>query len=272
MQVTAPAARRVVFITGAGRGIGRATALLCLRRGAAVAAVDRDPAGLVTLAAEAGVGSAGAGLDATALDSALWTHALDVTDAPAARAVVDAAAAHFGRLDVLINNAGVLSHGPFATMDEAAVARMIAVNIGGVVAVSRAALPHLEATGGVLVSLSSAAAIYGAPELAIYSATKAFVRSFTEALELELAGRVRVVDVMPGYVDTDMVRVEQEQSRIVKRLGIKLSPDDVAAAIWDAAHKDGPTHRILQLDIRLQRLAAGISPRLGRMILRLASR
>ena len=260
MTAAAPIAQTVV-VTGAAAGIGRATAALFHKRGWNVVAFDVDAVGLQRLAGELG--------------DRVTTSGVDVSDRAAIEAAVVVAAA--GGLHAFINNAGVLSHGAFSDMDPRRVELMLAVNVNGVVNGARAALPWLRKTGGTLVSMSSASAIYGTPELAIYAASKAFVSSLTESLELEegrrpKGDRARVVDVLPGFVDTDMVRVAQQGSRLVQKLGVRLGPDDVAQALWSAVHDDGAVHRVLNLEIRLQRALVGLSPRFGALLVKLVER
>lgn len=264
-------AMKTVVITGAARGIGRACALAFRERGWFVVAVDVDDAGLATLAPLLGANGNG-GVGAVA-------HT-DVTDYAAVSAAVEVAVAR-GGLDAFVNNAGVLSFGAFVDVDSAVdiarAQRMVSINVAGVVNGARAALPALRKTGGTLVSLSSAAAIYGTPDLAVYSATKAFVSSLTEGLAIEESrrpdgDRARVVDVLPGFVDTDMVRVEQKGSRLVERLGVKLKPEDVARAIVDAVVTPGPVHHILNLQTRLQQALVGMFPGAGALLVKLVER
>ena len=252
--------QQTVIVTGAAAGIGQATAALFHKRGWSVGAFDVDVAGLERLRAQLG--------------ERVHTARVDVCDGPAVAAAIADVVAGTGRLDVMVNNAGVLTHGPFVEMEPRRIEGMLGVNITGVVNGARAALPWLRQHRGVLVSMSSAAAIYGTPDLAIYAATKAFVSSLTESLDLEesrrpAGDRARVVDVLPGFVDTDMVRVAQRGSTLVQKLGVRLGPDDVAAAIFSAATDDGAVHRVMNLEMRLQRALVGLSPRIGALLVKL---
>jgi NADP-dependent 3-hydroxy acid dehydrogenase YdfG len=159
-----------VFITGAAAGIGRATALTFARNGYIVGGYDIDEVGLKTLADE--IDQLGA--------TAVVGH-LDVTDADEmAQRVSEFAKAAGDRLDVVINNAGILRAGRFEEMDLGGHFKEIDINAKGVVNGLHAAFPYLKATPkSVVVNLASASAIYGQAELANYSATKFFVRGIT---------------------------------------------------------------------------------------------
>ncbi|HKV20151.1 MAG TPA: SDR family oxidoreductase, partial [Mycobacterium sp.] len=185
-----------VFITGAAAGIGRATALSFARNGYLIGGFDLDEVGLKSLAEEV------EGLGAKAV-----TGHLDVTDPDeTAQRLADFVEASGGRLDVLINNAGVMRTGRFEDIDLDAQLTQIDINTKGVVIGTHAAFPYLRATpNAVVVNLASASAIYGQAELATYSATKFFVRGLTEALDIEW-GRygIRVIAMWPLYVNTAM--------------------------------------------------------------------
>lgn len=210
-----------VFITGAAAGIGRATALAFARRGYTVGAYDLDSDGLRSLADEI-----------TALHGTVLTGHLDVTDAEEmGTRTTEFAEFAGGRLNVLINNAGILLAGQFEKLELAAQHREIDINTKGVVNGLYAAFPHLRATpGAVVVNLASASAIYGQAELATYSATKFFVRGLTEALDIEWSGHdIRVIAMWPLYVQTAMT--SNISTGTTQSLGINLTAQDVADAI-----------------------------------------
>jgi NAD(P)-dependent dehydrogenase (short-subunit alcohol dehydrogenase family) len=220
--------RPCIFITGAAGGIGQATARLFVRHGWFAAIADVDEAALALLAGELGDANAIAvGLDVASADD--WTAALA------------ACFERTGRLDVLLNNAGILVSGPFEASPLARHAALVDVNIKGVLNGCYLARPYLARTPGArVINLSSASAIYGQASLATYSATKFAVRGLTEALNIEWQeDGIRVMDVMPLFVQTEMVRDMNAQS--IRRLGVHLKPADVAAVIWKAAgYKGGP--------------------------------
>lgn len=212
---------RAVFITGAAAGIGRATALTFARRGFTVGAFDIDEVGLKTLAD-----------DIEDLGVRAVTGHLDVTDpAEMAQRIGEFAQTTGGRLDVMINNAGILRAGRFEQLDVAGHHREIDINTKGVVNGLHAAFPYLRATANsVVVNLASASAIYGQAELANYSATKFFVRGITEALDVEWSRHgIRVIAMWPLYVQTGML--EDVHTGTTDSLGVRLTAQDIADAI-----------------------------------------
>ncbi|MBZ5734667.1 SDR family oxidoreductase [Nocardioides sp. TRM66260-LWL] len=211
---------RTILITGAAAGIGRTTALTFAREGWTIGGYDIDEAGLATLAAEV-----------EALGARAITGRLDVTDADAFAAAVDGFVEQTGRLDVLVNNAGILRAGQFVDMSVATHHLEIDINVKGVVNGAHAGFRHLKATpGSVMVNLASASAIYGQAELANYSATKFFVRGLSEALDLEWGAHgIRVVAIWPLFVETAMTA--DIATGTTDTLGIRLGPQDVANTI-----------------------------------------
>jgi NADP-dependent 3-hydroxy acid dehydrogenase YdfG len=241
--------KKSVFITGAAAGIGRATALSFARNGYLVGAYDVDEAGLASLAAE--IGTTGA--------TAVTGH-LDVTDADeTARRVTEFAEAAGHRLDVMINNAGILIAGNFEEIPVAAHHREIDVNTKGVVNGLHAAFPHLKSTpGSVVVNLASASAIYGQPELATYSATKFFVRAITEALDIEWSRHgIRVVAMWPLYVQTAMT--DDIRTGTTDSLGIRLTAQDIADDIIKAVDPPLPRKLIHQVHFPVGRQAKAMA-------------
>lgn len=213
---------KTVAITGATAGIGRATALRFARAGYRVAAYGRNPAALETLRAELGPHGI--------------AEQLDVVDAEAWRTrLADLAEVTGGTLDVLVNNAGILSAGRFVDIPLQDQHDILTINVGGMLNGCHIAHPYLKAAQGAhVINLSSASAIYGQPELATYSATKFAIRGLTEALELEWAGDdISVSAIWPLFVDTGMVSGVDTAS--TRSLGVSLTADDVADSILKVA-------------------------------------
>ncbi|WP_181705368.1 SDR family NAD(P)-dependent oxidoreductase [Chthonobacter rhizosphaerae] len=182
---------RAILVTGAAGGIGAATARRFAASGWRVLLTDRDRDRLEAVAAEL-PGSA--------------VHAADVTDGAACRAIVAWAAATAGRLDALVNAAGIWREGPAEDTTEEDVDAILGVNVRAVCLLSAAAIPHLKETEGLIVNLSSDAGIQGNAGAAVYCASKGAVSLYTKALALELAPHgVRVNAVCPGDVDTPMM-------------------------------------------------------------------
>jgi NADP-dependent 3-hydroxy acid dehydrogenase YdfG len=220
------------LVTGASSGIGEATALGLAVAGAAVALVARREDRLDALA-ERIRGAGGRALVIVA----------DVTDRAEATEAVERAAAEFGRLDTVVNNAGVMLLGPIedAPIDEWE--RMLALNVQGLMYVAHAALPHLlkAAAGdprGVadLVNVSSVAGRVARSGSAVYNATKHAVGAFSEGLRQEVTERhVRVSLVEPGAVETELVSHNRDEVKesIAGRIGAieRLRADDISDAI-----------------------------------------
>ena len=228
---------RAVFITGAAAGIGRATALTFAEKGYKVGGYDIDEVGLKALADE--IQELGG--------TAVVGH-LDVTDpAEMAQRVGEFAETAGGRLDVMINNAGILLAGHFEDIDVAGHLKEVDINTKGVVNGLHAAFPYLRDTANsVVVNLSSASAIYGQPELASYSATKSFVRGITEALDIEWERHgIRVIAMWPLYVQTAMT--DHIKTGTTESLGIRLTAQDVADAIAKAVEPSWPRRAIHQV-------------------------
>jgi len=222
MNQTPVQSRQCVLITGAATGIGRATARLFSARGWFVGLADIDQAGLDVLAGELGTGNV------------LAMH-LDVSNADGWRNALATLCAHSGRLDVLVNNAGILISGPFGENSLGRHHALVEVNLNGVINGCYLAKPYLASTRDArIINLSSASAVYGQAFLATYSATKFAVRGLTEALNIEWQGDdIRVMDVMPLFVRTGMVTDMNAPS--MDRMGVRLTPEDVAKTIWAAA-------------------------------------
>lgn len=252
---------RTVLISGSGRGIGRLTAQTLLDRGWTVGVYDisDDVDWVDTLPAATRRRAHRGHLDVT--DPESWTAAL-----------TGFTAATGGRLDALVNNAGLLYGGPFITEgSHERDAALVDVNVKGVLHGARAAYPYLRATPDArLVNLASASAIYGTPDMAVYSATKFAVRGITEALNLEWEeDGILVTDVWPLYVRTGML--DGVRTTGTDRLGVRLTPETVGRAVADVVEAPrrvpAAVHHPVGLQAKLLYAASHFSPAwLGRYV------
>lgn len=231
--MTQSAGRKTIFITGAGSGIGRATAILFAARGWYCGLYDVNAAGLAETASH--------------LPSDAWTTGVfDVRDKQSWRdAIGQFGDLTGGHLDVLFNNAGIGRHGPFEAIPQDDCDLVIDVNIKGVVNGVYAALPLLRQTANsCIVNTASAAGVVGSPQLAVYSATKFAVRGLTEALDVEFARYgVRVRSLMPWVIETPILDMPSSTgANRVMRDGLAESGtvvyavEEAAQGAWDAAH------------------------------------
>jgi NAD(P)-dependent dehydrogenase (short-subunit alcohol dehydrogenase family) len=249
---------KTIFVTGAASGIGRATSLLFGRKGWVVGCYDVDVDGARKVAEEIGKGTFHGRIDVTSEES--WKTA--ITDFRGLS----------GTLDVLFNCAGILRMGPFQAVGPDECRKQLDVNVMGVILGIQACIPLLERARGTVVNMSSASAIYGQPELAVYSASKFAVRALTEALDIELRPRgIRVADIMPGYVDTPMVSSQSHKAQSLQKMGVKLTPEKIADIVWDAVHGSA-LHYIPQTDLQILSRIGGLVPELGRFVMRRMAR
>jgi NADP-dependent 3-hydroxy acid dehydrogenase YdfG len=217
---------QVIAITGASSGIGEATALACARAGAAVALGARRTERIEALAQRI----AADGGRAIAIET-------DVGDETQARAFVERAHAELGRLDVLVNNAGVMLLGPIESAPTEEWRRMIHANVFGVLYCTHAALPLMREQGaGHVVNVSSVAGRVARQGSGVYNLTKFGVGAFSESLRQEgVAIGVRVTLIEPGAVSTELAGHNRPEIReqIAKRFGDveRLTAEDIAAAV-----------------------------------------
>ena len=241
-------ADRTAFVTGGGRGIGRAVALALAREGARVMVVARTAAEVERVAGE---------IRAERGDGAAGHATCDVADPESVRAAFAECAKAFGRSpDVLVNNAGIAESAPLAKTSDEMWARHLAVNLSGVFYCTRAALPPMVERGwGRVINIASIAAKTGAPYIAAYSASKHGVLGLTRSAALEVARKgVTVNAVCPGYVETDMTtravenitattgRSAEEALETLRRMSAQhrlVTPEEVAALCVLLASEDG---------------------------------
>ncbi len=241
---------KVVLITGAGSGIGRATALLFAARGARISAVDSN---LRTATETVGLVTAQGG-------SAICTQA-DVSHPESARSMVQATVQAWGRLDVLINSAGVAVVGNVATLSEQAWDRAIAVNLKSVFLSSKYAIPHLrKQEEGCILIIGSANALRPFADRDAYSASKGALIALTKGMALSFAkDRIRVNCLCPGTTDTPMLddvinelppteRPSREALANRQPLGRMGTVEEVAQAALFAVSSSFMTGSILLID------------------------
>ena len=223
-----------------------------------VGAFDVDETGLASLARES-----------ERSGRKIETAVLDVTDAEQwTQRLADFTAPDGGRLNVLVNNAGLLASGRFAEVSLAAQQRIVEVNVQGTINGCHTAFKHLrKAPNAQVINLCSASAMYGQPELATYGATKFAVRGLTEALDLEWrADGITVTAMWPLFVDTGMIAGVETGSTL--SLGVHLSAEDVAGAILDTVRGPGrwpsglvrSAHRPVGLQARVLFSASALAP------------
>jgi NAD(P)-dependent dehydrogenase (short-subunit alcohol dehydrogenase family) len=230
-----------VLITGGASGIGAATAARFLQEGSAVCILDRDAKGRERIQNE--------------LPDLAGTVDADVSSLEQVRAAIEDGARLMGGLDVVINNAGISIRHPFLEITAEEWDKVIGVNLTGVFYVAQTAARHMmRHDGGVILQTASTNGIMGYPLYADYNATKAGVIELTRSMALELAPKVRVCAVAPGYVLTPMQRAEytDEMLEEVNRkipLHRHAKPEEVAAlfaflASDDAAYMTGHVYTI----------------------------
>jgi short-subunit dehydrogenase len=242
--------QKTIFITGAAQGIGKTTALMFSARGWFVGLFDVNKEGLEELAAQIGKANCCYAM-------------MDVTKPESVKAAVALFVFRTrGRFDVLFNNAGIVEVGDFEAIDIEVHKRIVEVNILGVVNCITYALPYLKEnkSGAKIINMSSASAIYGNPEISVYAATKSAIKSLTEGLNIALEKyNVKVCDILPIYVKTNMVTDFYHKYKNVKLEKVKLTAEHVAEIVWKAVHKNR-IHWLVGTDTKLFFFLAKLLP------------
>ena len=236
---------KVALITGAGTGIGRATALLLARKGTKIIvnySKSRSEAEQTVA-------------DIARIDSESFAVKADVSVDEEVRSMVAETLARYGRIDILVNNAGMTKRVLYENLEELTVDnwnRVFAVNALGTFLCSRAVVPVMrKQDGGQIVNVSSVAGIRGQGSSIAYSASKAAVISITQAFAVSQAPQIRVNAVAPGVVETRWIEGMEEFSEPNKKatpLGRLATPEDVAQAIYSLAANEFITGQVLVVD------------------------
>jgi len=220
---------KVALVTGAANGIGRATALRLASDGASLLLADINEAGLEAVAEQI-----------RALGAKVAIKRFDACSADDCRTTVQAAVDHFGRLDILCNIAGIAWAEHITEIREQDWRRMMDINLNSVFFLCQAAMPHLEASGGNIVNMSSASGKQGQAYNTAYCSSKGAVIMLTKSLAMEYSKRgVRVNAVCPGSVRTDIyknykfptVTEESLVQRLFSPLPIQAEAEEVAALV-----------------------------------------
>lgn len=263
---------RLVFVTGAARGIGRASAAHFARLGADLVLTDVDVDALEETAREL-----------RAFDTAVHTYRLDVGDPAAWEHVVETVSQTHGVPDVLLDNAGIGMGGPFLDTTAADGSRVLDINLGGVLHGCRTWAPLMveRGHGGHIVNVASAAAFQANAKMSAYATTKAAVLMLSQCLEAELDREgIGVTAVCPGFVSTDIASAtvhvglddasaEEVRDRAATAYEKRnYPPEKVAAAIVDAVRRNRPL-AIVTPEARVLRAISRLSPRLARKVARL---
>ena len=230
-------AGKTVIVTGAARGIGRGIAEAYARQGASVVLADLGSLAAkeasdwnYALAAETELAGAASAINERG--GACAAIEVDVSDRASCIDLVERSVQEFGRLDVIVNNAGIIQSGLVADFAEYDWDRIFAVNVKGIFLMSQAALPHLKGAGGVIINIASVAGKRGYPRMGAYCASKFAAIGLTQSMAAELAEHsIRVNAICPGNIDTSMWFDHLSKSALRQRQYGTDSVDDTFAAV-----------------------------------------
>jgi len=249
----------VVLLTGGSRGVGPVIAAALAKRGASVALAARSESGLKEVVR-----------DLTQFGTTVVPVPVDLADPSQREPLISAVIAAFGKIDVLINNAGLETEGAFAELSWASIRETVEVNLLAPMALTRLVLPEMLARdSGHIVNIASIAAKSGAPYAATYSGTKAGLAEWTRALRLELANTgVCFSTIFPGYI---------REVGMFARFGMKApwivgscSAEEVAQAVVDSIEKEEPECIVNSRPLRYSFMMNELSPAIGDWLMRLS--
>ncbi len=238
---------KTAIVTGAGAGIGEATALLLARNGAKVVCTDISDSGLrVTDKLQS------MGLEAIFVKG-------DVSEVKSAEQIVSEAIIAYDQLDILVNNAGVVIPGRVDNTDPEDWDRTMAVNVRGAYLLSKFAIPHLRKTQGVIINVASAVALMGAKDRAAYTASKGAIVSLTRAMAVDyMDDKIRVNCICPGTTDTPSLKErlakfpdpEAARKQFIERQPLRRfgRPEEIAEGILYLAEAEFCTGTCLSVD------------------------
>ncbi len=243
---------KTILITGVASGIGEATLTLFSENNWKVIGVDVNGEGLKKVE-----------------EKCVFTFQCDVSKRKDVEALAKRLKKENIALDALFNSAGILRMGLFKDIKLSEQVKEIDINLKGIVNTTYLLLPFLK-KGSAIVNMSSLSGIYGTPELAVYSATKSAVKTLTEALNIEFEKQgIFVCDILVDYVKTPMILNAHYKAASVKRLGITVSPQQVAKTVFKAISKKNKVHHYVGIKAKTLNFLAKLFPFLSRFLTKL---